>query len=216
MEDSHTAVVLAGGGDPDPDLHLRLPAAGLVVAADGGLDHAAALGLSVNLVVGDLDSVDSAALEASVSSGAEVERHPIDKDATDLDLALGAARRAGARHIVVVGGVGGRLDHFISNLLMLSSSRFADLDIEWWSGRSRAIVVREVTTLTGSPGDTVTLLAAGGVARGVTTSGLQWRLVGDELEPGSTRGVSNVMTGEVATIRVGEGTLLAIHERMAT
>ena len=63
-----------------------------MIAADSGLDHATALGFAVDLVVGDLDSADPAAVDAAVAAGAAVERHPEAKDATDLELAL--ARRA--------------------------------------------------------------------------------------------------------------------------
>ena len=65
----------------------------LVVAADGGLAEAVRLGLQVDVVVGDLDCASPAEVAAARQAGAEVARHPEDKDATDLELAIGAGAR---------------------------------------------------------------------------------------------------------------------------
>src|SRR4051794_10898103 len=115
-------VIVVAGGDPvPPSVRSRLPDAALVIAADSGADHAASLGLSVDLVVGDLDSVSPAGLAAARDGGARVDEHPAEKDATDLELALDAAVSAGATEIVVVGGHGGRLDHLLANCMLLGS-----------------------------------------------------------------------------------------------
>ena len=205
------ALVFAGGDPLPPHVVTRLPADALVIAADSGLSHARALGRHVDVVVGDLDSVDPAMLEAAEAAGAAVERHPEEKDATDLELALDAARARGARRITVVGGYGGRFDHFLANGLLLASPRFDDLDIDAWVGDAHVVVVRENAELHGTPGSLCTLLALGGVARGVTTKGLRYPLDDDVLLPGSTRGVSNVLIGPVATVSVRNGTLLAVQ-----
>jgi thiamine pyrophosphokinase len=205
--------VLAGGDPVDPGLRHRLPPGRIVIAADGGLHHAATLGLQVDVVVGDMDSVDAAALERAAADGATVERHPVDKDATDLELALRYVAHAGLRAAVLVGGSGGRLDHLLGNALVLTAPEFAHLDLEWWIGATRIVVTRRRAELEGRPGDTVTLLAVGGPARAVTTSGLRWRLDGDDLPYGSTRGVSNELVGDRATVELDDGVLLVVHDR---
>jgi thiamine pyrophosphokinase len=205
------ALVFAGGDPLPPALAARLPADALVIAADSGLAGARALGRRVDLVVGDLDSVDPGMLEAAEAAGTSVERHPEEKDATDLELALEAARARGARHITVVGGNGGRLDHFLANGLLLASERFDGLDVDAWVGNARVVVVREHAELHGMPGSLCTLLAVGGIARGVTTKGLRYPLDDDVLFPGSTRGVSNELLAPVASVFVGTGTILAIQ-----
>ena len=90
------AVVIVAGGHPLGGLHPELPAGAFVIAADGGVDRALALGLHVDLAVGDFDSVTPAGLAAVRAAGARVERHPPTKDATDLELALDAALGARA------------------------------------------------------------------------------------------------------------------------
>jgi len=203
-----TVVVLAGGAPVAPGTLEELPESSLVIAADSGLDRAMELGLAVDLIVGDLDSASPPALAAYAQVPRE--EHPRDKDATDLDLALQAADRAGAQRVVVVGGHGGRLDHLLANAALLCAPRFAHLDIEWVAGHARVRVVHDAVELHGSVGETVSLVPFGGPVHGVTTTGLRWRLDHEDLDPGSTRGVSNEFVRPVATVRVDAGTLLAI------
>jgi thiamine pyrophosphokinase len=206
------ALVFAGGDPVDGDVEARLPQAGVtVVAADSGVDIALALGRRVDLVVGDFDSADPAAVEAAVASGAEVRRYPVDKEQSDLELALHAARASGAKRVVVVGGYGGRLDHFLANALLIASPAFADIQIEALVGDARITVIHECARLSGTPGDLCSLLAVGGAARGVRTTGLRYPLDGEDLLPGSTRGISNELSEPVATVSLEHGALLAVQ-----
>lgn len=205
------ALVFTGGGPPAPGVLQRVGGdVGLVVAADGGLAGALALGIHVDLVVGDLDSVTAEDLERARIAGAAVESHLEEKDETDLELALDAARARGAQRVTVVGGTAGRLDHLLANVLLLGTPRFSDLELDAFLGSSQLLVVRSRAELHASPGATCTLLAVGGPARGVTTTGLRYPLVAEDLLPGSTRGVSNELTGSEATVTVSAGTILAV------
>src|SRR5262249_28983478 len=152
-----TALVFAGGDAPAPD---ALPAydADVVIAADSGLDHALALGVHVDLVVGDLDSVTAAGLDAATAAGTAVQRHPTDKDATDLELALDAALERGASVVQVVGVGGGRFDHFLANVLLLASPRFRSARIDARVGDANVTVVRDRVELSGTPGALCSLL----------------------------------------------------------
>ena len=146
------ALVFAGGDPPPPHALRSLPRADLVIAADSGLDHATALGFAVDLIVGDLDSADPATIDTAVAAGAAVEHHPEAKDATDLELALLAACRRGYTAIIVVGGHGGRLDHFLANTLLLASSEFAGVRLEARLGDAQVFVVRGEHELHGEAG----------------------------------------------------------------
>ncbi|HSR44605.1 MAG TPA: thiamine diphosphokinase [Acidimicrobiia bacterium] len=208
MDEPTTAVVLAGGDIVDPDVIEDLPHDGFNVAADSGLDQALALGLEVDLIVGDMDSVSAEAL--SVYRDIPIELHPADKDHTDLELALRAAIRMGVERIIIVGGSGGRLDHFLANALLVSSAEFAEVDVEWLTGDARLHVIHGTSRLHCAPGRHISLLAVHGPAQGVRTEGLKWELDDEDLLPGATRGVSNVFAQPVATVTVRRGTLLAI------
>ena len=200
-------VVVASGQGPD----VEVPAPRAVVAADGGLDRAASLGLDVDVVVGDLDSVSPAALERAAARGVRVVRHPAAKDATDLELALDEAIALGAVRVLVVASDGGRLDHLLASLLLLGSEGYAALELDALVGGALVHVIRRERTLRGATGELVTLLALAGPAAGVTTEGLDYPLSGETLEPGSSRGVSNVFSGAEARVTVARGVLLAVR-----
>jgi thiamine pyrophosphokinase len=205
-------VVIFAGGDPvDHRVKAALPPGATIVAADSGLHSVLDLGLHADLVVGDMDSVDDAKLAAAIDAGARIERHPADKDFTDLELALQVAQRLGATEVVVVGGAGGRLDHLLANQLLLASDSYAGLRIEAIAGDARTTVVRDRVELRGKPGTLVTLLAIGGPASGVRTTGMRFPLHGETLTPGSSRGVSNELVEPVATVTCTAGVLLAVQ-----
>lgn len=205
-------VVVAGGGPVPPSVLDRLPAGAPVVAADGGVDVALALGLRVDVVVGDLDSVSARGLAAAEAAGARVERHPVDKDATDLDLALDVAASMADR-LVVLGFDGGRLDHLVAGMLALASPGRPQLVAHLGPATVRVVHgPGEVCLDDAGPGDTVTLVPVGGDAAGVRTVGLRYPLHGERLVAGTTRGVSNVVEVEGgAVVGLESGSLLVIQ-----
>jgi thiamine pyrophosphokinase len=206
-----SALVFAGGEMPAARAIPRADPNTLVIAADSGLDHALAVGYTVHLVVGDLDSVTEAALETAREAGAVVEPHPSAKDATDLELAIAAAHTRGAGRVTVIGGGGGRHDHLLANALVLANDEFADLVIDAIVGTARITVVRDHVTLRGEPGSLCSLLPVGGPAGAVRTDGLLFPLHDEDLGPGTTRGVSNEFVGTDASISLRAGVLLAVQ-----
>ncbi len=214
MGDTETVteiVVIGGGGPPSRAAADAIPSAATVIAADSGLDHARALGLDVAVAVGDMDSVDPTTLDAAMRAGTRIDRHPEAKDATDLELAVDEALSRRPRRLVVVTGAGDRLDHTLAVVLLLGSPRLADVTVEGWIGPARLTVVRGRGTLHGRPGDLVTLLAVHGPAAGVTTNGLLYPLADEDLDPGSSRGVSNEMAAQEAKVHVRAGVVVAVQ-----
>ncbi|MEE2769396.1 MAG: thiamine diphosphokinase [Actinomycetota bacterium] len=203
MSGKHALVVIGG---PPPAIVTTIPEADLVIAADRGADHAMGLDLTVDLLVGDMDSVSSAAL----ADCREVIRHPTDKDCTDLELALAAASDAGASSVTIVGSAAGRVDHALGNLLVVASERWAEMRVDLVLDGTRVYVVRDALTVDGKTGQPVTLLAVGGPARTVTTTGLRWPLAKATLEAGSGLGLSNEITHSEATVEVGSGVVLVV------
>ena len=198
--------IFAGGDSLSPEVVADLPQQAYVIAADSGLDLARRLGASVDRLIGDLDSVSPAALESLPADA--IARYPTDKDATDLELAVRAARDLGADRIVVVGGHGGRLDHHLANAALLATQE--GVDIEWRTGSSTLYRVNGTLRLDVPAGTIVSLLAIGGPAYGITTEGLRWPLDNATLLPGSTRGVSNVAVAAQITVRVQRGNLAVV------
>lgn len=204
-----TVIVVAGGDVPPPSVRAMLPPDATVIAADSGLDHAITLGLTPSIVVGDMDSVDPEAL-AGVGDDVTVEVHPVDKDASDLELAVREAMTLVPDEVVVVGGHGGRLDHLLANVALLAGEDLSDVAVRWLAGRDLVVPVRDTVTIEARPRATVSVLPVGGPAQGVTTRGLRWELHDADLDPTSSRTISNEFVGTTATVTVREGVVVVI------
>jgi thiamine pyrophosphokinase len=222
-------VVLADGAALPTDLLVHvaaaIDAAPLTIAADGGLHHAHRAGREVDVLVGDLDSVDAAALARARASGTDVQVHPPDKDATDLALALdlvlartadGPAATRSVVPVLIIGGHGGRSDHLVGNLLLMAAERHARLRISAWWGDETVHIVRDRVSLQDLRGASVSLLPLHGPASGVSTTGLHFPLTDATLEAGCSLGVSNRLAGPVATVTVRTGVLAVLQSRTAT
>jgi thiamine pyrophosphokinase len=209
-------VVIVASGEPLAADAAWLDAADLVVAADGGAAWLDRLGRRPHLLVGDLDSVEPSVVKRLAAAGTEVERHPADKDASDTELALLAARARGATEVVLLGALGGdRLDHELANLLLLADPDLADVPVITVRGGTSVRVLRPGSSLDleAEVGDLVSLLPLGGDAGGVTTSGLRWPLADATLRVGRSRGLSNEVTAPAATVSLAAGLLLVIRTR---
>jgi thiamine pyrophosphokinase len=207
------AVVVADG-EPDARDADHLADADLVVAADGGARWLEAIGVRPHLLIGDLDSVDPDLIVRLAADGVTVERHPVDKDASDAELALDRATASGADEVVVLGALGGeRLDHELANLLLLADPSWQVRNLRVVRGGTvvRAVQGGEALSLLGAIGDLVSLLPIGGEAEGVRTVGLRFPLSGESLRLGPSRGLSNVVVDQPASVSLERGTLLVVE-----
>ena len=223
------ALILANGSVPDGD---RLPAGtldgiDLVVAADGGLLTAQALGIRPDLAVGDFDSADPTLVAKAEAEGVAIERVAAEKDESDLELAVRAAVARGATSIAVVGALGGaRVEHTLAGLALLglgAEGGRSPFDIAIVDERSTVRLLagdpRDKRTahidLDGEPGDYISLQPWGGDATGVTTEGLRYPLRDEPLRMGPSRGLSNELLGRHGRVSCRAGQLLVIHTRRA-
>jgi thiamine pyrophosphokinase len=188
----------------------------LVVAADGGALLAEAIGLRPDLVVGDGDSLPVDRAGELRSAGVEVITHPVSKNESDTQLAVGEALARGATSLVVIGALGGaRLEHSIANLLLLTLPELADLDVALVDGPSTVRVIGVSGSgelrLRGSVGDYVSLLPLSEAVVGVTTTGLRFPLNLETLNQGPARGLSNEFLGTEASVTTRSGRLAVVH-----
>ncbi len=206
------ALIIAGGNPIKPGIASRLATPDYVIAADSGLDQAYQLGIQPDLVIGDMDSVSAAALARAAASGVVIEQHPVAKDATDLELAIDAVSKAGYARATIIGGTGGRMAHTLANAMLLLKERSIALD--WRTSRATITAIRtgESRSFRHKNGALLSVLAFGGPAECQST-GLRWPLSGAPLVAGSTRGISNEITADVATVSVTGGQVLTVHER---
>jgi len=211
MTPSPIRAIVIAGGEMRTTAHVE--PSDYVIAADSGYDHAVEFDITVDLLVGDLDSISHSGLAHALKAGVEIDEYPTDKDDTDLELALRAAIASGAVAVAIYGGEGGRLGHLLSIALSTAHQGLEAVDVAWHTdtGIVRAATPQRSVTLSADDGETITLLPVGD-AHDVTTSGLRWPLTGATLNQGTTRGVSNLATKDQIHIEVGEGAVLVIQE----
>jgi thiamine pyrophosphokinase len=183
-----------------------------VLAADGGARVAQHFGRKIDLIIGDMDSLSAGELEYYQSQRAEIERHPPEKDATDLELALQWVAQNKAGWVRVFGGIGGRLDQTISNIYLLALPALRDVDVRFVSGLQAAwIIYPGENIIQGTVGDTVSLIPLSGAASGIRTENLYYPLKNEMLSFGPARGISNVMTADHARVWFQDGLLLVVQ-----
>jgi thiamine pyrophosphokinase len=206
------AIIFANGDLHPSELELEFGKDDFLIAADGGSRHCAILGIIPNVLIGDFDSTDPDLILAWEGMGVEVIRHPEDKDQTDLELAFLHAQSRGASKILVYGAIGGRLDMTLGNLVLLAHPSLK-LSVKLAYGRETVRLLREgeLLTLPGATGDTISLIALSSKGAQVTAKGLEYPLEKSILGFGTTRGISNRLTNNQATIHVEKGALAVIH-----
>lgn len=214
LEQTPQRVVIIANG-PLPDLQLarrHIHPGDRLICADGGAHHARAMGLRPDVVVGDFDSINPELRAELEAAGVRFEAHPVDKDQTDLELALQLAVDEGAHLIDILAVQGGRLDQSLANLMLLARPEWAAAQVRAIAGHEIAWPLRsgESIIIEGKAGDRVSLVPLA-LTAGVTFEGVKWPLREATLPLGSTWGISNVITDPPARLRIEKGLLLVVH-----
>ncbi len=209
------AVIFAAGQVSDYGrIRTLLGEVDLIICADGGVRHAVALDLTPDLVLGDFDSITPALLREVEERGIPILRVPWEKDQTDTELALREAIGRGAQEMILVGASGDRLDHTLSNVLLLPGMP-AGVQVSLVDDKNVVRLLRPGTaaTVAGRPGEYLSLLPLTPEATGVSITGVKWPLADATLRWGESLGVSNQLAAPAATVSVRTGLLLVISAR---
>lgn len=183
----------------------------ILIAADGGARHALALGLTPNIIIGDLDSLP-ANFEPSTFNG-EIIQHPRDKNESDLELAIQHALSLNPAEIIIIAALGGRMDQTLANIALLSGLQLAACNAQLNDGVEEIFFCWDQVQVKGRSGDLVSLIPWQGKVTGIVTKHLKWRLQNETLFPEKSRGISNEMMNDAAMIQIKSGLLLIIHRR---
>jgi thiamine pyrophosphokinase len=188
--------------------------ADLIIAADGGAVHCAALGIQPHVALGDFDSIGRELLDHYEQEGVELYRHPVHKDATDLELALDLAGEKGAEQVYLLGALGGRWDMSIANIMLAAQEKYCNIEVSLVDGDClmRILHPGREHTVVHRDGIMVSLLPLGGDVVGVTLTGFRYPLAEQTIRFGSSRGVSNLLETESGSIRHQNGILLCIQQ----
>ena len=206
--------VFAGGAGLQVEEVAVANSTDYVIAVDHGYLLAQAVGCRIDEVVGDMDSLAPFKVAEAAAAGAVVVEYPIEKDASDLELALRRAIAVPNVSKVMVFGIGTspvrprRPDHGAINLAVLANPALAAVPVEIYFDGAQVRVVHDDFSIDAAVGTTVSLLAVGGDATGVTTEGLRWALDGATLSPFQAWGLSNEIVSSPASVSVASGVVL--------
>lgn len=207
-------IIFANGDPPHPELLQRhISSDDIIMCANGGTLHALALGLTPHTIVGDLDSLPTEIKAKMEQAGVEMIEKPSRKNKTDLECAMSVAIERGATNILIAAALGGRLDQMLGNLLLLGRQEWRSANIRLVQNDQMAWVLRGPVRceITGTPGDTISILPLEKIVDGVYMEGVEWEVSNEAFSLGSTRPISNVLTGPSATVTIGSGVCLMIH-----
>ena len=180
----------------------------LVIAADSGYRNAIALGEKPTIILGDMDSIK----ETELPKDAEILKVPAEKDFTDTQLAVDTAIKQGAREIVIIGGLDGRLDHTLSNLAILEDLNKKGIFVHITNGYNRVRFIDSTSTLIPKSGfKYIGLLCLTEKAKGVSVEGCKYPLKNAKLDRSFQFAVSNEIVGNCALISVRKGSLYIVE-----
>ena len=180
----------------------------IVIAADGGYDHLKAIGITPDIVIGDMDSVKE------IPEGVKRIVFPTRKDETDTYLAYLKGVELGYKKFIIYGGTGGREDHTFANYCLLISAKKAGNEIILISSERKIYaLVNEEKEIRGRCGAVVSVFAFGKDAEGVSIKDLSYEADNITLAADNPIGVSNEYSAsERGVISVKSGALLVMEQ----
>lgn len=192
-----------------PDMAQELAeSADYIIAADGGQNCAREFGLQPDCVIGDFDSTT-----LNEDFDCLYITYPAEKDLTDTEAALTHALEKGCRNVILLGGMGGRLDHTMGNIGLLDKYYSSFDHMEFIDGKNRMELLKDSgrTLKRDAQYKYFGLISLNAEASGIDIRGAKYELTGASLERASTLGVSNEFSEDTVEIYVREGTLLIVR-----
>lgn len=185
-----------------------------VVVADGGLKFLLKNGMLPDFFVGDLDSVELEGDLKDILNDIPKKIVLVEKDDTDMALAVAKAYEKGYRNILLYGGCGGaRISHTLANIQMMSFYAKKGCSLQMLGDGVRLEILHNASkTLSAAMKGSISVICLSDIAEGVTIQGLKYEYTG-ALTSDRTLGVSNSFVGKDAMVSVENGTLLLVYER---
>ena len=177
-----------------------------IYCADGGLKYALDIGVVPLEIWGDLDSIDNSLVEKAKSLGSKVIQFDPRKDFTDGELVLSELVKKDFDKIIVLGGLGGRTDHLLTNLNLL----FKFDNVFFVDEKETIFRVNKKTEIKKQKGKTISFIPMTDTVSEITLTGFEYPLDKYTLRRGDSICTSNIIKEEKATIEFSRGKLLGV------
>lgn len=186
----------------------------VVICCDGGLEHAKALGIMPDYIVGDFDSVGEATFVEFQGQNIPIQQFPTHKDETDMQLGIRLALDLGANDVTIIGGIGNRFDHTLANAHLLLWLLKKGIQARLVDERNVVELMEKEMVIEGSIGELVSTIPLSMEVKGLTLEGFLYPLTNYDLRlDDELIAVSNVLEKEKAKITAKEGYLFVIRAR---
>lgn len=207
------AVVLGGANITDYRFVKRMISdAMLIVCCDSGMAHARKMDIRPTYIVGDFDSAAEEDMEFFQKMNIPKYEFPTEKDETDLQLGISLCLQKGAKEIVILGGIGSRIDHTLANVQLLLGLLKKGVMAKLVNEHNVVELIDQPTIFRGEVGELISTLPLSPCVEGLTIKGVQYPLLDRDLYLDDTLvAVSNVFVQEVVEISFRSGYLLAIR-----
>ncbi|MEO1815599.1 MAG: thiamine diphosphokinase [Acetobacterium sp.] len=179
-----------------------------LVCADGGANHARDLNLKPDIIIGDMDSITAETM--TFFESIEFETYPSKKDQTDTELAITHAIKIGADKVIILGGLGSRMDHSLGNIYLLKRFLDAGIEAEMVNENNHIRLIGKTTEFNFPIGTIISLLPIGGEVEGLTITGFEYPITEGQMTIDKPYGISNVTNENTQCITFKKGMLLMV------
>ncbi len=206
------AFIFANGEFKNPDNYRSLIQKGdFLVAVDGGIKHLLTMNLTPDLAVGDFDSITSDEMRFIEDHKVRKVQLEREKNETDLEVAIQTSIRKGFTEITLLGALGGRLDHTLENIFILTKPEWKNINFVILEGNQEIFLIRNEKSFFSTLDDIVSLIPISTKVTGVKTEGLMYKLLDENLYRKNARGISNIAISNQVSIKINSGILLCFH-----
>ncbi|MGP8153126.1 MAG: thiamine diphosphokinase [Smithella sp.] len=209
-------IIVSGGGLDDPVFfHKKIKEMEdvMIICCDGGARHFRNSAIKPDVIIGDMDSIDTDQLADYSAQNIKIIKHPPNKDFSDTELALDYALNLKPQEIFIWCALGGRIDHTLANVFLLCRGQEKGIRIFMVDEYCEAFVLDKKASFMNEKGKTVSLLALTHEVKGITLAGFLYPLKNSTLKMGESRGLSNVINDARAVISAANGKLLVVRYR---
>ena len=199
-------ILFTGGSGPHKSFVEKLMVDAMyIAAADSGLDLALQYGIEPELIVGDMDSLENRNILDTIPEDRKI-IFPVDKDETDTEIGISLLHQKGFHRVTVIGGGGGRIDHFLGILYLFFRDKYP---IEWYTHDYQIVCIDKPVTIHGKIGGTVSFFPSSKGTCRAKSRGLKWNLDGLDWSVGDC-GISNIIAESQCSVIPEEGRIMLV------
>ncbi|NPV50455.1 MAG: thiamine diphosphokinase [Candidatus Methanofastidiosum sp.] len=185
----------------------------LILASDGGYKTASKMGLDVDVLLGDFDSITIEELKEAQEKGIKTISFPTDKDKTDGELALDYAISQNSKEITILGSFKEELDHALGNLFLLFKADKIGINSRLLTQKYEIELIKYNKEYLGKKGHELSLIPVSETVEGLNIEGSKYNLKDVKVEMGQTLTLRNIIIDNKAKVYFKKGKVLSILKR---